>query len=50
MLIQEDGYDYNYDQPEEMYVQGDQWPRPTEEPLYYNSRPNKEIKSSGYVY
>ncbi|XP_045034176.1 protein unc-13 homolog B isoform X3 [Daphnia magna] len=44
---QEDGYDYNYDQSEEMYVQSDQWPRPTEEPLYYNSRPNKESKSTG---
>ncbi|KAI9552024.1 hypothetical protein GHT06_022361 [Daphnia sinensis] len=44
---QEDGYDYNYDQSEEMYVQADQWPRPTEEPLYYNSRPNKESKSTG---
>lgn len=46
---QEDGYDYNYDQSEELYLHGDQWPRSTEEPLYYNSRPNKENKIAGFV-
>lgn len=42
---QEDGYDYNYDQTDDYYGQVDQWPRAGDEPLYYNSRPNKESRS-----